>query len=57
VPEARRHQDAKVRPSTAGGPARSRAGDIDALANMTGLAELDEVTSQAVAGLHEAGYS
>jgi hypothetical protein len=92
--QARRHQDAKVRPSTTGGPAsrssvkdsltpnrrrrsvendeyasfirrvlraytrRVAAGDIDALADMTGLAaELDEVISQAVAGLREAGYS
>ena len=92
--QARRHQDAKVHPSTAGVPAsrstvktrltpnrrrrsvendeyasvirrvlraytrRVAAGDIDALADMTGLAaELDEVISQIVAGLHEAGYS
>jgi len=90
---ARRHEDAKVHPSTAGGPAsrsavkssltpnrrpsvendeyasfihrvlraysrRVAAGVMDALADMTGLAaELDEVISQAVAGLHEAGYS
>ena len=92
--QARRHQDAKVHPSTAAGPAsrstvnnsltanrrrrsvendeyasfirrvlgayarRIAAGDIDALADMTGLAaELDEVISQAVTGLRAAGYS
>jgi ribosomal protein S20 len=33
-------------------------GDVDALADMTGLAtELDEAISQAVIGLREAGYS
>ena len=37
---------------------RVAAGDIDALADMTGLAaELDEAISQAVAGLREASYS
>jgi len=37
---------------------RVAAGDIDALADMTGLAdELDEAISQAIAGLREAGYS
>ena len=92
--QARRHQDAKVHLSTAGGPAsrstvkngltpnrrrrsvendeyasfirrvlraytrRVAAGDIDALADMTGpAAELDEAISQAVAGLREASYS
>jgi len=37
---------------------RVAAGDVDALADMTGLAaELDKSTSQAVIGLREAGYS
>ena len=37
---------------------RVAAGDIDALADMTGLAtELDEAIAQAVIGLREAGYS
>ena len=37
---------------------RIAAGDIDALADMTGLAtELDEAIAQAVTGLREAGYS
>jgi hypothetical protein len=37
---------------------RVAAGDVDALANMTGLAtELDEAITQAVIGLREAGYS
>ena len=37
---------------------RVAAGDIDALADMTGLAtELDEAITQAVAGLRQAGYS
>jgi hypothetical protein len=37
---------------------RVAAGDVDALADMTGLAtELDETISLAVAGLREAGYS
>jgi hypothetical protein len=34
------------------------AGDVDALADMTGLAaELDDVISQAITGLRTAGYS
>jgi hypothetical protein len=37
---------------------RVAAGDVDALADMTGLAtELDETISQAVIGLRETGYS
>jgi ribosomal protein S20 len=37
---------------------RVAAGDVEALADMTGLAtELDEVIAQAVIGLREAGYS
>jgi ribosomal protein S20 len=37
---------------------RVAAGDVDALADMTGLAtELDEAITQAVTGLHSAGYS
>jgi ribosomal protein S20 len=37
---------------------RVAGGDIDALADMTGLAtELDEAIGQAVIGLREAGYS
>ena len=37
---------------------RVAAGDVDALADMTGLAaELDEAIGQAVIGLHGAGYS
>ena len=37
---------------------RVAAGDVDALADMTGLVrELDEAVSQAVIGLREAGYS
>jgi ribosomal protein S20 len=37
---------------------RVAAGDIDALADMTGLAtELDEAIAQAVIGLRKAGYS
>jgi len=37
---------------------RVAAGDIDALAAMTGLAtELDEAITQAVTGLRNAGYS
>jgi ribosomal protein S20 len=37
---------------------RVAAGDVDALADMTGLAtELDEAIAQAVLGLREAGYS
>ena len=37
---------------------RVAAGDVDALADMTGLAtELDEAITQAVTGLREAGYS
>jgi ribosomal protein S20 len=37
---------------------RIAAGDVDALADMTGLAtELDEAIAQAVLGLREAGYS
>ena len=37
---------------------RVAAGDVDALADMTGLAtELDEAIAQAVIGLREAGYS
>jgi hypothetical protein len=37
---------------------RVGAGDVDALADMTGLAtELDETISQAVTGLRETGYS
>jgi ribosomal protein S20 len=37
---------------------RVAAGDVDALAGMTGLAaELDEAISQAVIGLRGAGYS
>jgi ribosomal protein S20 len=37
---------------------RVAAGDVDALADMTSLAaELDDVISQAVTGLHAAGYS
>ena len=37
---------------------RVAAGDVDALADMTGLAtELDEAISQAVTGLREAAYS
>lgn len=37
---------------------RVAAGDIDALADMTGLAaELDEAIAQAVIGLWKAGYS
>jgi ribosomal protein S20 len=37
---------------------RVAAGDVDALADMTGLAtELDEAIAQAVTGLREAGYS
>jgi ribosomal protein S20 len=37
---------------------RVAAGDVDALADMTGLAaELDEAISQAVIGLRETGYS
>jgi hypothetical protein len=37
---------------------RVAGGDIDALANMTGLAtELDEAIGQAVMGLRETGYS
>ncbi len=37
---------------------RVAAGDVDALAAMTGLAtELDEAIAQAVIGLREAGYS
>jgi hypothetical protein len=37
---------------------RVAAGDVDALADMTGLAaELDDVISQAVTGLRAAGYS
>ena len=38
--------------------ARRVAGDVDALADMTGLiAELDEAITQAVTGLRKAGYS
>jgi hypothetical protein len=37
---------------------RVAGGDIDALADMTGLAtELDEAIAQAVIGLRETGYS
>jgi len=37
---------------------RVAAGDVDALADMTGLAtELDEAISQTVIGLRKAGYS
>ena len=37
---------------------RVASGDIDTLADMTGVAaELNEVISQAVTGLREAGYS
>jgi hypothetical protein len=37
---------------------RVAAGDVDALADMTGLAdELDEAITQAVTGLRKAGYS
>ena len=37
---------------------RVAAGDVDALADMTGLvAELDEAITQAVTGLRESGYS
>ena len=37
---------------------RVATGDVDALADMTGLAtELDEAISQAVIGLRKAGYS
>ncbi len=37
---------------------RVAAGDVDALADMTGLVtELDEAISQAVIGLRKAGYS
>ena len=37
---------------------RVSAGDVDALADMTGLAiELDDAISQAVTGLRTAGYS
>jgi ribosomal protein S20 len=37
---------------------RVAAGDVDALADMTGLAaELDKAISQAVLGLRNAGYS
>ena len=37
---------------------RVAAGDVDALATMTGLAgDLDEAISQAVTGLRKAGYS
>ncbi len=37
---------------------RVAAGDVDALADMTGLAtELDEAITQAVTGLRNAGYS
>ncbi len=37
---------------------RVAGGDVDALADMTGLAtELDEAIAQAVIGLREAGYS
>ena len=37
---------------------RVAAGDVDALADMTGLAsELDEAIGQAVTGLRDAGYS
>ena len=37
---------------------RVAAGDIDALADMTGLAtDLDDAISQAVTGLRQAGYS
>ena len=37
---------------------RVAAGDVDALADMTGLAtELDEAISQAITGLRTAGYS
>jgi len=37
---------------------RVATGDVDALANMIGLAtELDEAISQAVTGLRKAGYS
>ena len=37
---------------------RVAGGDVDALADMTGLAtELDEAINQAVIGLREAGYS
>jgi hypothetical protein len=37
---------------------RVAAGDIDALATMTGLAgDLDEATSQAITGLRKTGYS
>jgi hypothetical protein len=37
---------------------RVAGGDIDALADMTGLAtELDEAIAQAVIGLRDAGYS
>jgi hypothetical protein len=37
---------------------RVAGGDVDALADMTGLAtELDEAVGQAVLGLREAGYS
>ena len=37
---------------------RVAAGDVDALADMTGLAtELDEAISEAVIGLRKAGYS
>ena len=37
---------------------RVAAGDVDALADMTGLAaELDEATTQAVTGLRNVGYS
>ena len=37
---------------------RVAAGDVDALADMTGLAtELDEAITQAVTGLRSAGYS
>ena len=37
---------------------RVASGDVDALADMTGLAtELDEAIGQAVIGLRDAGYS
>jgi len=37
---------------------RVASGDVDALADMTGLAaELDEAIGQAVTGLRDAGYS
>ncbi len=44
--------------SSAPTPGGLAAGDIDALADMTGLAaELDEAITQAVTGLRTAGYS